>query len=290
MEKDSEILSKVIIYFIVILAGLVTLYPFFYVLSNSLSSPAEVVKKTVWLLPKRFSLISYQEFFKDRDAIYSFYNTIWYTVVGTAVNILLTIMAAYALSVRKFFLRRPVSLMLVITMFVSGGIIPTYVVVNALGLYNTRMAMVLPTAISAYNLIVARTYFESLPEALAESAKLDGANDIVVLFRIIAPIAKPIIAVLVIFYAVGHWNDYFNALIYISSRELKPVQIYLRDILVANASERNSTQAAIGSERTMISESLKYSAIILTMLPITIVYPFFQKYFVQGVMIGAVKS
>ena len=175
-------------------------------------------------------------------------------------------------------------------MFVSGGIIPSYIVVNRLGLYDTPWALIVPTAISAYNLIVARSFFESLPEELMESAHLDGANDLVILWKIIVPVSKPIISVLIIFYAVGHWNEYFNPMIYLKSRELKPIQLYLRDILVANQQATTSTGGSTGAERQYLFEALKFSTIVITTLPITIIYPFFQKHFVQGVMIGAVKS
>ena len=164
-----------------------------------------------------------------------------------------------------------------ITMFVSGGIIPSYIVVNKLGLYDSRWALIIPTAISAYNLIVARSFFESLPEELTESAHLDGANDFVILWKIIVPISKPIISVLIIFYAVGHWNEYFYPLIYLKSRELKPIQLYLRDILVANQQASTSTGGSTGVERQYLFEALKFSTIVITTLPITIIYPFFQK-------------
>lgn len=167
---------------------------------------------------------------------------------------------------------------------------PSYIVVNKLGLYDSRWALIIPTAISAYNLIVARSFFESLPEELTESAHLDGANDFVILWKIIVPISKPIISVLIIFYAVGHWNEYFYPLIYLKSRELKPIQLYLRDILVANQQASTSTGGSTGVERQYLFEALKFSTIVITTLPITIIYPFFQKHFVQGIMIGAVKS
>ena len=235
-------------------------------------------------------MTSYETLLKQKDVFMAYYNTIWYTVVGTLVNMILTIMAAYALSIKKFFLRNQISVFIAVTMFVSGGIIPSYIVVNRLGLYDTPWALIVPTAISAYNLIVARSFFESLPEELMESAHLDGANDLVILWKIIVPVSKPIISVLIIFYAVGHWNEYFNPMIYLKSRELKPIQLYLRDILVANQQATTSTGGSTGAERQYLFEALKFSTIVITTLPITIIYPFFQKHFVQGVMIGAVKS
>jgi putative aldouronate transport system permease protein len=283
-------IGTMVIYFIVIFAACITLYPFIYVIANSFSSVSEVLRRSVWLLPKNFTLNNYREFLQETDALIAYQNTIWYTVVGTVVNIVLTAMAGYALSVRRFFLRKQISLLIVITLFVSGGIIPSYIVVNGLGLFNTRWALILPTAINAYNFIIARSFFESLPDALSESAYLDGANDIVVLVKIILPVSKAILAVLAIFYAVGHWNEYFNPMIYLSSRYLKPIQLYLRDILIANSNSMTTQGIGTGNERTFLYEALRFSSIVIMVLPITVIYPFFQKYFVKGVMIGAVKS
>ena len=288
--KESGLIGIVLIYIIIILAAFITLYPFLYVIANSFSNPLNVIRRDVILWPVNFSLTSYQTLLQQKDVLMAYYNTIWYTVVGTLVNMILTIMAAYALSIRKFFLRNQISIFIAVTMFVSGGIIPSYIVVNKLGLYDTPWALIVPTAISAYNLIVARSFFESLPEELTESAHLDGANDFTILWKIIVPVSKPIISVLIIFYAVGHWNEYFNPMIYLKSRELKPIQLYLRDILVANQQATTSTGGSTGAERQYLFEALKFSTIVITTLPITVIYPFFQKHFVQGVMIGAVKS
>ena len=253
-------IGSIVIYMIIFFAAIITLYPFWYVIINSLSDPLRVIRRDVVWWPIDFSLQSYETLLSQKDVFLAYYNTIWYTVVGTIVNITLTVMAAYALSVRTFCLRRQISMFVAITMFVSGGIIPSYIVVNKLGLYDSRWALIIPTAISAYNLIVARSFFESLPEELTESAHLDGANDFVILWKIIVPISKPIISVLIIFYAVGHWNEY------------------------------TSTGGSTGVERQYLFEALKFSTIVITTLPITIIYPFFQKHFVQGIMIGAVKS
>lgn len=288
--RERGVIGIVVIYIIIILAAFITLYPFLYVIANSLSNPLNVIRRDVIVWPVNFSLTSYETLLKQKDVFMAYYNTIWYTVVGTLVNMILTIMAAYALSIKKFFLRNQISVFIAVTMFVSGGIIPSYIVVNRLGLYDTPWTLIVPTAISAYNLIVARSFFESLPEELMESAHLDGANDLVILWKIIVPVSKPIISVLIIFYAVGHWNEYFNPMIYLKSRELKPIQLYLRDILVANQQATTSTGGSTGAERQYLFEALKFSTIVITTLPITIIYPFFQKHFVQGVMIGAVKS
>ena len=213
-------------------------------------------------------------------------------MVGTIVNITLTVMAAYALSVRTFCLREADFHVCCDYHVCLRRNYPRSLILQQVssGLYDSRWALIIPTAISAYNLIVARSFFESLPEELTESAHLDGANDFVILWKIIVPISKPIISVLIIFYAVGHWNEYFYPLIYLKSRELKPIQLYLRDILVANQQASTSTGGSTGVERQYLFEALKFSTIVITTLPITIIYPFFQKHFVQGIMIGAVKS
>lgn len=289
IQKNDSKFTSFFIYFVVIFAALITVYPFYYVVINSFSDPYEVLRRNVWFLPIRPTAMAFEELMKESEVFVAYGNTLWYTVVGTVLNVLVTILAAYALSIRNFCLRKPISLFVVITMFVSGGIIPLYIVVCKTGLYNTRWSLVIPTLVSAYNLIIARAYMESIPVELAESGKLDGANDFVIFWRIIVPVAKPIIALLAIYYAVGHWNEYFNPMIYLSDRELKPVQLYLRELLITDTNGATQ-QAATGNQKTVLYEELKFANIVFTVLPITIIYPFFQKYFVQGVMIGAVKG
>ena len=289
LKSNNSIFSDVLIYFMVVLAALITVYPFYYVVINSFSDPGEVLRRNVWIVPVKPTIEGYHELLQETEAFVAYGNTLWYTLVGTVFNVIFTVMAAYALSIKTFCLRKQVSLFIVITMFVSGGIIPTYIIVCKTGLYNTRWSLILPTLVSAYNLIIARAYMESIPYELTESAKLDGANDFTILARIIAPVAKPIISLLVIYYAVQHWHEYFNPMIYLKDRELKPIQLYLRDILVANTSAATQ-QAATGNAKTILYEQLKFTNIVITVLPITIIYPFFQKYFVQGVMIGSVKG
>lgn len=268
----------------------ITLYPFIYVISMSFSSPEHVLSREVYLWPKGFSLGSYRIILGESAVIRAFQNSIWYTAVGTAVSLALTCTAAYALSRPRFFLRRQLSFFMVLTMFISGGLIPLYVIVNELGLYNTRWAIILPYAISTFNLIVARTYFESIPHSLDEAAKIDGANDWTIFLRIILPLAMPIIAVLVLFYGVGYWNSYFAPLIFLADKELHPIQLYLRSILITNLMSSASQSANVGIERALMNEQLKYSTIVISVFPITVLYPFVQKYFTKGVMLGAVKG
>ena len=283
-------IGSIVIYTIIFFAAIITLYPFWYVIINSLSDPLRVIRRDVVWWPIDFSLQSYETLLSQKDVFLAYYNTIWYTVVGTIVNITLTVMAAYALSVRTFCLRRQISMFVAITMFVSGGIIPSYIVVNKLGLYDSRWALIIPTAISAYNLIVARSFFESLPEELTESAHLDGANDFVILWKIIVPISKPIISVLIIFYAVGHWNDFFTALLYLNKDAYQPLQTILRNILLSNQAMAGTTGAGEGSYAQQFADQIKFAVIIVSTVPVLCIYPFIQKYFEKGVMIGAVKG
>ena len=274
---------------VMFLVGLATLYPLIYVFSMSISAQEYVLRQEVWFLPKGFSLASYKLVFENQQIWTAYRNTLWYTTVGTIVNVLLTLLGAYALSRRQFFVRRQLSFLITFTMFFTGGMIPLFILINNIGLYDTRWAMILPTAVGAWYLIIAQSFFASLPESLEESAKLDGANDFVVFLRIALPVSKPIIAVLILYYAVGHWNSYFNAMLYLPSVDLQPLQMYLMKILTQASTELAGNMSA-GIERDNIVEQLKYAAIIVAVLPVLCVYPFLQKYFVKGIMIGAVKG
>lgn len=277
------------IYLVMWLVIFITLYPFIYVFSMSVSDPMSVLKQEVWLLPKGFHLNSYKKVFKSTELWIHYGNTIWYTVVGTLVNMVVTLLGAYPLSRKNMYMRKPIMFFITFTMFFSGGIIPLFIVVNKLGLYDSRWSMILPVAVNAWNLIIARTYIEGLPEGLVESARLDGANDFQILRRIIIPLSKPIIAVLSLFAAVGHWNAYFNAVLFLPSPEKQPLQIYLQKLLI-NMSDVAGGNSQFGLARSMEVIQLRYSTIIVVILPIICVYPFLQKYFVQGVMIGAIKE
>ncbi len=286
----SLLFDKIIIFFLLIIS-VITLYPFIYIISMSISDADAVLAQEVWLLPKGFSLGSYHMVFENSAIWMSYGNTLWYTLVGTIINLIFTLMGAYALSRREFFARDGIMIYVAITMFFSGGLIPTFILVNNLGLYNTRWAMVLPGAISAWNLIVARTYFQSsIPDSLPESAKLDGCNDIGIFIKIILPLSTPIIAVLIIFYGVGHWNAWFNAVLYLSDSTLHPLQLFLRKILLMNSPDLLEEGMDDAFERLAYAIQLKYASIIVSTLPIICIYPFVQKYFVKGVMLGAIKE
>lgn len=276
--------------FFLSLLSLATLYPFIYIISMSVSEPRAVLAQDIWLLPEGFSLGSYKLVFENNEIWQAYGNTIWYTATGTCINVILTLMGAYALSRREFFARNAIMVYIAVTMFFSGGLIPTFLLVNNIGLYNTRWAMIIPGAVNAWNLIVARTYFQSsIPDSLPESAKIDGCSDIGILFRIVLPLSLPIIAVLSIFYAVGHWNAWFNALLYLSDERLHPLQLFLRKILIMNSPDLlQGMEDAF--DRVAYAVQLKYASIMVATLPILCIYPFVQQYFVKGVMLGAIKE
>ncbi|SDS85490.1 putative aldouronate transport system permease protein [Paenibacillaceae bacterium GAS479] len=284
MGKLADAVINVFMVFVIIIC----LYPLVFVLSMSISDPIAAAAQEVWLFPKGFSLNAYELVFENPDIWTSYMNTIWYTVGGTAFNVIMTISLAYPLSRRNFFLRGPVTFLIVFTMLFSGGLIPTFILVNDLGLYNTRWALIILGAIGVWYVIIARTYFTTIPESLIESAKLDGANDIRIFWTVIIPLSKPIIAVLVLFYAVGHWNSYFSALIYLPDKNLQPLQLYLVKVLVENTGLADSIMPS--EEKSLAIMQIKYAIIIVATLPILFVYPFLQKYFVKGVMIGAIKG
>lgn len=267
----------------------ITLYPFVYIISMSISGQEHVLNKSIWLYPKDISLHAYRQVFANPNLWQSYYNTIFYTFFGTLINVVMTVMAAYPLSRPKFVAKKFFMIMIVITMFFSGGLVPLFILIQNLGLYNTRWAILLPGAISAFNVIIARTFFQTIPESLHESAKLDGANDANILTRIVLPLSKPILAVLTLFYAVGHWNSYLPALMYLSDSKLHPLSIYLIKVLI-----ENNTQMLEGmmeqSTRSIYAIQIKYAIIVVAVLPIVVIYPFLQKYFVTGVMIGSLKE
>ena len=265
----------------------ITLYPFAYVVFASFSDPVVFMKHEGMLLsPVSFSLKAYRQVFTNPTIYVGYANTIFYVAVGTLVNILMTTTAAYVLSRKQLLLRRPILLMFIFTMYFNGGLIPNYLLIQKLGLINNRLSLIIPVAVSTYNLLIMISGFESIPVALEESARIDGANDLTILFRVIFPLAKPTIMVIMLYYAVGHWNSWFNAMIYLRDSAKMPLQIFLRDILTRN--QMGAMNA--GSDIEDIGITIKYATIIVSTLPILCIYPFIQKHFVKGVMIGAVKE
>jgi putative aldouronate transport system permease protein len=288
-RKPAETAANAAIRFLMILALAATLYPFIYVVSMSISDPQSVMRGEVWLLPRGFSVESYRTVLKQ-PAIWTAYgNTLFYAVAGTALNVAMTFLGSYVLSRPQFFLRRAASLAIVFTMFFSGGLIPLFLLVRKLGIYNTRWAMILPTAASAYFILIGVTFLRTVPESLHESARLDGANDLTILVRVVIPLSLPLLSTLALFYAVEHWNSYFNALVFLADERLKPLQVFLVRVLV-QADYRLMEGITDNYERTRVFSQLKYCVIVVSILPIVLAYPFLQKYFVKGVMIGAIKE
>lgn len=277
---------------LLVLIMLVILYPLYFIVIASFSDPLEVLAGKVILYPKRFNLEAYGMVFKDSNIMTGYRNTLFYTVFGTAINIALSVLAAYPLSRRDFVGRKFFTMVLTITMFFSGGMIPLYLTVTSLGLLDTIWAILLPGAISVWNVVIIRTYFQtSIPFELTEAAMVDGATNFQLLFRVILPLSTPVIAVMVLFYGVAHWNAFFNALIYISSKKLYPLQLVLRSILIQNTvSDDMLSDLDSLANRQLLAETIKYALIVVATAPIIAVYPFLQKYFVKGIMVGAVKG
>ena len=276
------------VYVLMGLMGLICLYPMWHVVMASFSDPIELMRHTgVILKPLGFSLEGYRVVIENPNILPSYFNTIVYVLVGTAINMFLTILGAYALSRKGFMLKRPLTLLIVFTMYFNAGLIPNFLLVKGLGLYNTIWALVLPGAISTWNLIVMKTSFQSIPVSLEESARLDGANDFVILFKIILPLSKATMAVMVLFYAVAHWSSWFNAMIYLRDKSKFPLQLVMREILIANSSGGNSM---MDTDAMFLEEIVKYSTIVVATVPILFIYPFAQKYCMSGVMMGSVKE
>jgi putative aldouronate transport system permease protein len=285
-EKGFDVANTVFM----IVMSLITLYPLIYVLFSSLSDPQYVVQnRGLVFYPHGFNWDAYQMVFKNPNIVRSFGNTLLYVSAGTLMNILLTSLGAYALSRKNLMLKNPVMFMIVFTMFFEGGLVPLYLLMQNLHLLDTRLAIILPSAISAFNLIIMRTAFQAVPESLEESARIDGAGDWTILFKVVLPLSMPVVAVMLLFYGVSHWNSWFYATIFLQSRELFPLQVILREILISN--DTNAMSVGVGTgDQMAIGETIKYATIVIATVPILFLYPFLQKYFVKGVMIGAIKE
>jgi len=264
------------------------MYPFVFVASASISYTQYLARQEIWLYPRGINFNAYRRVLNDPMLLTSYRNTLWQVAVGTTINLFMTTTLAYSLSRRNFSGRRFLMMAVVFTMFFSGGMIPTYMIVRSLGLLNTLWALVIPTAISTWNLIVTRSFFDSVPESYHEAATIDGAGEFRIFSTIILPLSKPILATMVLFYAVAHWNSFFNALLYINREHLFPLQIFLRRILIQY--EASDMMVDVILDREAVGLSIRYAAIIISTVPILCVYPFLQKYFVKGVMIGGIKG
>ena len=278
---------------IMFLIIVVTIYPLYYCAIVSISDGAAVIRGDVLWKPIGFDTKSYEVVFGNKQILGAYGNTIYYTALGTVINIFMTALCAYPLSRPKLKGRRVLNFLFMLTMFINGGLIPMYLQIKSLELLNTTWAIVLPGAISTYNMIIMRTFFSSIPEDLHEAAQIDGASQINVFLTIVLPLSQTIIATLVLFYAVGHWNSFMSALLYLEDQNRMPLQIIIRKMVIDSdlASMTTANSSTSSSSETLLSENqIKYAIVIISVLPMVIVYPFLQKYFVNGVMIGAIKG
>ena len=291
-KKISERLFDCFNILFMLLLALICVYPLYYVVCASFSEPKYLMSHLgALILPQGFTLKGYELVFKNPNIISGYRNTIIYLVVGTTINIFMTSLGAFVLSRKNAMLVRPLMIMVVITMYFSGGLIPSYLLVQKLHLYNTIWAMVIPGAISTYNMIVMRTAFMSIPSSLEESARIDGASEFTVLFKIILPLSKATIATMVLFYGVAHWNSWFSASIYLDDNSKFPLQLILRQILIQNDTQSMVNAGSVGTSSVSIYQSLiKYCTIVVGTVPILCIYPFLQKYFAKGVMVGSLKE
>lgn len=284
-----------IAYTLCILVLILTLYPLVYVISASISDPIRVTRGDLMLFPISPTMEGYKTILQYSPIWIGYRNTILYTLFGTTINLLCTIPCAYALSRKDFIGRNFIMVLFTFTMFFNGGLIPTYLMMKRIGLLNTVWAMLIPGAVNVYNMIIARTYFaNSVPKELGEAAMIDGCSNAKLFFTIIVPLSMPMIAVIMLYYVVGHWNSYFNALIYLNNEKLYPLQLYLRNILLEDMMldmlSGDSEAMAAMIRKLQLKESIQYGIVVVSSLPVLIAYPFLQKYFTKGVMIGAVKG
>lgn len=272
----------------------VTLYPLIYIFSMAISDPIAAARGQVFLFPKGFDLTAIKKVLSDESIWTYYYNTLWYTVVGTVLGVFTTCLAGYPLSRKEFRFRGIFMKMILVTMFFGGGLIPSYIVIaKFLNLYNTRWSIVLPGLTSAWYIIVARTYFESLPEEIVESARIDGASEFRIFGQLILPLSKPILGVLSLYYAVGYWNSYFSAMIYLSKKELQPLALYIKSVVIQNSLEglAGATTAVSMKASAMLSAlQLKYAVIVVSVVPMLLIYPLISGNLEKGLMVGAVKA
>lgn len=293
--KNSSTGDKVFIILVYVLLSavmLIVLYPLIYIISASFSDPQAVVSGKVILWPVDVTLRGYKAVFKNPKILTGFMNSFFYMGVGTVVNLIMTMLCAYPLSRKEFTARNKIAALFVFTMYFSGGLMPSYMIVSKLGLINTRWAMIIPSAMSTYNMIIARTYMvNSIPDELYEAAQMDGCSPFKYLLKVIVPLSKPILAVLALYYGIAKWNNYFDAMLYLNDASMQPLTIVLREILIQNQIDPTMlTDASALSKLQGMTELLKYAVIVVASVPVLAIYPFVQKYFVKGVAIGAVKG
>ncbi len=291
--REGSRTIDILFYIVTLLVCIATVYPMYYVFIQSVSNAQDVMAKSVFLVPSGFQLDNYGLLFRNNEMWMAYLNTIIYVTATTAAMLLTCTLGAYPLTVGTLWGRKWVVRYLLVPMYFNGGLIPTFLLMSRIGLYNNRLAIIIPAMVSIWNIILVRTYFSSLPPALRESAFIDGASNLQVLFRIYFPLSKPILAVIAIYTIVGMWNSWFSAMVYLPDSSLHPLQMYLQRVLVQQSvdlSKLNSTDMEEAMRRMYSSMQLKYSIIVFTTLPIIFTYPFFQKYFIKGVMIGSLKG
>ena len=281
-----------LVYFILSLILVIVLYPLLYVVAASFSDPQAVIRGEVFIFPVRPTLRGYEAVFQNKKILRGFANSFFYLFVGTAVNIFMTILCAYPLSRKEFKARNKISLYFVFTMYFSGGMVPSYILVNKLGMINTRWALLIPMAMSTYNMIICRTYIvNSIPDELYEASQIDGCTPFKYMMYVIVPLCKPILAVLTLYYGVSRWNDYFTAMLYLYDEKLQPLTIVMREILIMGKVDMTQiTDASAASKLQGLSELLKFSTIVVACVPVMLLYPMIQKHLVKGVMVGSVKG
>ena len=289
--STADIIFLTINYVLLIVCCIIVLYPIYYMFIISISDGYAVLRGEVKFFPVGINFSSYKAVLESPDIPKSYLNTVIYTVVGTFINVAMTAMCAYPLSRKKFFGRNVFAFMIIFTMFFDAGMIANFMVVDQLNLTNKIWAIVLPGAINAWYMVIMRTFFQQIPEEIYESAHLDGAGDFVIFGKIVLPLSVPTIMTMVLFYAVGHWNSWFNALIYLDDKAKYPVQLIMRNIVLSGETAALSSSAASMSQDVgIVATNVKYAVVFVTMLPILLVYPFIQKYFVKGIMVGALKG
>lgn len=289
-KSAGEIVFDITNYTIMLIMIIVTLYPCYYVLIASVSDPVRIYEGNgILLFPKGFSTNAYADVLSYKQLWTSYANTIFYVAVGGFLSVVVTIMSAFSLTRRDLPFKNLIMFAILFTMYFSGGLIPTYLVVKSIGILDSRLAIILPALMSTYNLIITISYFKGLPYELEEAAKIDGASDYTILLKIMIPLAKPIIAVISLYYMVALWNEYFSAMIYLNKRSLYPLQLVLREILIQNDTASMGSASNAGDVQSY-AENLKYAVIVVSTIPILCVYPYIQRFFVKGVTIGAVKG
>ena len=290
MSTQDQVIN-IVFHVIAVLMIIMVIYPLWFVIIASFSNPADVASGEVWIWPKEWNLAGYQELFKQPSLWRSYLNTILYTISGTIVALVVNIPAGYAMSRMDLYGRKWINYFYLIPMFFGGGLIPTYIVIQAFGLYDNPLVMILPFSVSTYNIIVTRTFFRSnLPQELWEAAQIDGCGTFRYFIQFAVPLSKAILAVVGLWTAVGLWNQWFNALIYLQNEAYVPLQLFLRRILIANQSLLGAATGTMAQELRQLSDMMKYGSIVISTLPIMCLYPFLQKYFNQGAMVGSVKE